>query len=198
MIPTGLPTHYKNKHITLEQRLANLLNIYGIPNSYKLVFTYIDYYKTKSLYSLINLIKLTTDYSTAYCCSALSVTLGRIAATEIKDLELLFPEITVEKLNVNYQAQFGNLPSLLDLKPYFNLTSFNLLNSICTWFEYEHFIYPGEYIKNPLLLVKWLNEPYRSYMSDLTPSVYLSKTVERHISFANSVELNGLIEVIFK
>lgn len=197
MIPTGLPTEYKNKQLTLEQRLANLLNIYGIPNSYKWTLTYIDYYKTKSLFSLINLIKLQTNYASAYCCSALAVTLGRIATTEIKDLRLLYPQVSAESLNVEHAANFGRLASLSELQPYFNLSSFEMLNGICKWFEYEPFIYPGEYMQNPLLLIKWLEEPYRTYMLDLTPKVYIAKTLQRYASFTGSNELNKLIGAVF-
>lgn len=197
MVPTGLPTKYKNKRLTLEQRLANLLNIYGLPNSYKWTFTYLDYYQTKSLYSLINLIKLDTDYASAYCCAALAVSIGRPVDKELRDLRLLYPQVNFESLVESYKGIVGDLPPLSELRPYFNLDSFQKLEQICRWFEFEPFVYPGLYMQQPLLLIDWLKEPYQSHFVNLSPDLFISRTLQKHASFASSVELNNLIKAIF-
>lgn len=197
MIPTGLPTKYKNKRLTLEQRLANLLNIYGVPDSYKWTMTYVDYYQTKSLYSLINLIKLDSNYATAYCCSALAVTIGRPASKELEDLRLIYPKVNYTALVESNRESLGDLPQLIELRQYYNLESYNKLGDICRWFDYEPFTYPGEYMRSPLLLTQWLEEPYRSNFSDLSPNVFISRRLQREASFSTSVELNNLIGAVF-
>lgn len=197
MLPTGLPTRQRHKRLTYEQRLANLFNIYGVPYSYKWVLTYIDYYQTKSLFSLINLIKIEANYGLGYCCSALAVTLGRSAAAELKDLETLHPKVSLAGLSRNYEEEKGALPLLTELTAYFNLDSFNKLSDICRWFDYEPFTYPGEYLRVPLSLISWLPEPYRDRFTDLSPRSIIFRKLQRHVPFSTSVELNSLVGVIF-
>jgi hypothetical protein len=197
ILPTGLPTRYRNKRLTPEERLSNLLNIYGVPNSYKLTFTYIDYYRTKSLFSLINLVKLLTNYGTAYCCSALAVVLARSAQREESDLSLLYPGVDRSSLIRAYPNAPGKLYPLSELSIYFESGSLSKLDNITAWFEYPSFPNPATYIKDPILLTTWLEEPYKSYFADLTPSSFFRVNLQRFAGFNTSAELENMLEGIF-
>jgi hypothetical protein len=195
MLPTGLSNRYKHRRLNDDQRLANLLQIYGVPNAYKLTYTYLDYYRDKGLFSLVNLIKLETNFGLSYCCSALAVSLGRISTQEDKDFQVLYPGVNIDTLSNIYGEELVKLGSI---EPYFNEVSQEKLKRITDWFQYEPFSYPGDYISNPLLLIKWLPEPYIGYFSDLTPGTFLSSTLRRHVGFSTSLELSTLLERIFR
>ena len=154
LLPTGVPveTVANNDPAFL---LGNTLTIYGIPNAMRIVAVLKDYKTTNSFYSYVSLVKLATDFGTAYSSSALAISLGRDAIKEQEDFQLLYrlPDVLA-------------LPSL-DKVQFFYADTDNVLDQITNWFGYSS-LSSADILAEPSLYIDWLKEAGHG---DLFPSM---------------------------
>lgn len=189
LLPTGVPIDTRPTSNDPVFYVGNLLTNYGVPNAMKTAYVLKDYLTTNSLFSYIDLIKLTTEFGLAYTTAALAVSLGKEATKELAAMTLIYNVLNLDSID-------AALPALAKV-PVYPEDANRALQEVFAWFDYP-FLSPREVLSNPSALPNWIVqvEPvYAELFGSLTidPEVFFKLLLNR-IGFGMTNELKQWIK----